>query len=107
MEANVADQIAEDGEECEEFGEDDPYVGPLNGWPQPSFRIGRDVQEGYFITIRPTDGETQSMWIARALSNPDCNPEKPNCILIQYFCPTSRSVDVQEFYIGWDSEKGL
>ena len=41
------------------------------------------------------------MWIARILSNPDCNPEKPNCILIQYFCPTSRSVDVQEFYTSW------
>ena len=36
-----------------------------------------------------------------------CNPEKPNCILIQYFRPTSRSVDVQQFYTGWDSERGL
>ena len=43
VEANVADQIAEDGEEREEFGEDDPYVGSLNGRPQPSFRVGRDV----------------------------------------------------------------
>ena len=75
MEANVADQTAEDGEEREEFGEDDPSVGPLNGRPQPSFKVGRDVQEGYFVSIRPTDGETQPMWIARALSNPDCNPE--------------------------------
>ena len=47
------------------------------------------------------------MWIARALSNPDCNMEKPNCILIQYFRPTSRSVDVQEFYTSWDSQRGL
>ena len=95
VEANVADQIAEDGEECEEFGEDDPYVGPLNGRPQPSFRIGRNVQEGYFVAIQYADGETQPVWIARALPNPDCNPEKPNCILIQYFRPTSRSVDIQ------------
>ena len=43
VEANVADQIAEDGEDREEFGEDDPYVGPLSGQPQPSFRVGRDV----------------------------------------------------------------
>ena len=47
------------------------------------------------------------MWIARALSNPDCNPEKPNRILIQYFHPTSRSVDVKEFYTSWDSDRGL
>ena len=107
VEANVAHQIAEDGKEREEFGEDDPYIGPLNGRSQPSFRVGRDVQEDNFVAIRPTDGETQPVWIARALSNPDYNLEKPNCILIQYFCQTSRSVDVQEFYIGWDSERGL
>ena len=47
------------------------------------------------------------MWIARALLNPDCNPKEPNRILIQYFHPTSRSVDVQEFYIGWNSDRGL
>ena len=107
VEANVGDQIVEDGEEREEFREDDPYVGPLNGRPQPSFRVGWDVQEGYFVAIRLADCETQQVWIARALSNPDCNPEKPNCILIQYFRPTSRSVDVQQFYTGWDSERGL
>ena len=31
VEANVVDQIVEDGEDHEEFGEDDPYVGPLSG----------------------------------------------------------------------------
>jgi hypothetical protein len=35
------------------------------------------------------------------------NPEWPNCILIQYFQPTSRSQLVQETYRGWDSEAGL
>uniref|UniRef100_A9U683 Predicted protein n=1 Tax=Physcomitrium patens TaxID=3218 RepID=A9U683_PHYPA len=104
---NLADQLSDDGEDHEEFGEDDPYVGPLRGRPQPSFRIGRDVREGYFVAIRPAEGEIQLVWIARALSNPDCNPEKPNCILIQYFHLTLRSVDVQQFYTSWDSERGL
>nr|PNR26858.1 hypothetical protein PHYPA_030339 [Physcomitrium patens] len=104
---NLADQLSDDGKDHEEFGEDDPYVGPLRGRPQPSFRIGRDVREGYFVAIRPADGEIQPVWIARALSNPDCNPEKPNCILIQYFHLTLRSVDVQQFYTSWDSERGL
>uniref|UniRef100_A9U6H3 Predicted protein n=1 Tax=Physcomitrium patens TaxID=3218 RepID=A9U6H3_PHYPA len=97
---NLADQLSDDGEDHEEFGEDDPYVGPLRGRPQPSFRVGRDVREGYFLAIRPTEAEIQPVWIARALSNPDCNPEKAKCILIQYFHPTLRSVDVQQFYIG-------
>ena len=107
VEANVGDQIAEDGEDCEEFGEDDPYVGPMRGRPQPSFRVGRDVREGFFVAIRPADGETQPVWIARALLDPDCNPEEPNRILIQYFHPTSRRMDVQELYTGWDSDRGL
>ena len=38
VEANVGDQKTEDGEDREEFGEDDPYVGPTRGRPQPSFR---------------------------------------------------------------------
>ena len=48
---SLADQIADDGEDREEFGEDDPYVGPLQGHPQPSFRVGREVQEGYFVAV--------------------------------------------------------
>ena len=107
VEANVGDQIADDGEDREEFGEDDLYVGPMRSRPQPSFRVGRDVREGFFVAIRPADGETQPVWIARALSDPDCNPEEPNRILIQYFHPTSRRVDVQELYMGWDSDRGL
>ena len=43
VEANVEDQIKEDGEDCEEFGEDDAYVGPMRGRSQQSFRVGRDV----------------------------------------------------------------
>ena len=104
---SIHDQIADDGEDREEFGEDDPYVDPQRGRPTPSFRVGRDVYEGYFVAVRPADGETQPMWIARALLNPNCNPKHPNCILLQYFCPTSRSADVQAFYTSWDSEKGL
>ena len=88
VEANVGDQIAEDGKDCEEFGEDDPYVGPLRSRPQPSFRVGRDVREAFFVAIRPADGETQPVWIAKALLDLDCIPEEPNCILIQYFHPT-------------------
>ena len=33
------DELNKDDEEREEFGEDDPYVGPLSGRPNPSFRV--------------------------------------------------------------------
>jgi hypothetical protein len=39
--------------------------------------------------------------------NPNCNRKKPNCVIIEYFHPTSRSQQVQEFYTGWDSKGGL
>ena len=65
------------------------------------------LEKAFFVAIQPVDGETQLVWIARALSDPDCNPEEPNRILIQYFHPTSTSVDVQEFYTCWNSGRGL
>ena len=69
--------------------------------------MGRDFFESYFVAIRLADGDPWPMWIGRALSDPNCNPEKPNCVLIKYFYPTSRNRVVQDFYTGWDSERGL
>ena len=107
VEANEEDQLDEDGEDLEEFGEDDAYVGPLRNRPQLSFRVVRDVFEGYFVAIRPANGDSHLVWIGRALFNPNSSPENPNCILIQYFRPTSRNHDVQDFYSGWNNKKGL
>ena len=47
------------------------------------------------------------MWIGRALSNPNSSLEYPNCVLIQYFRPTSRNQDVIDFYTRWDCKRGL
>jgi hypothetical protein len=63
--------------------------------------------EGNFIVVWLANGNGQPLQIARAKSDPNCNPEKPNCVMIQYFQPTSRSQHVQELYTGWDSEGGL
>jgi hypothetical protein len=43
----------------------------------------------------------------RAKSDPNCNLEWPNSVLIQYFQPTSRSQLVHNTYHGWDFETGL
>ena len=107
VQATQEDQLDKDGEDLEEFGEDDAYVGPLRNYPRSSFRVARDVFEGYFVAIRLADGDSHPVWIRRALSNPNSSPKNPNCILIQYFRPTSRNLDVQDFYIGWDNERGL
>jgi hypothetical protein len=105
--ARDEDQFIEDGGHREEFAEDDAYVGELRDRPLPSFRVGRDVFEGYFLAIRPADGDSKPLWIARALSDPNTNPDQPNCVLIQFFRPTSRDENVQETYSGWDSARGL
>ena len=107
VERAEGDELNDDGEVCEEFAEDDAFVGQLRDRPLPTFRVARDVYEGYFVAIRPADGDSKPIWFARALSDPFANVDHPNCILIQYFCPTSRERNVQEHYTGWNSTKGL
>ena len=102
------DEFTETGDIREEFDEDDHFVGQARDRPAESFRVNRDLYEGYFVAICPSDEDKQHpVWIARALSNPNSNPEHPGCVLIQYFRPTSRVRAVQEFYTGWDSTTGL
>jgi hypothetical protein len=103
----LEDEFIEDGNVCEEYDEDDHFVGQRRDRPTPSFRVLRDVYEGYFVVVRPADGDNRLVWIARAKSDPNCNPEWPNCVIIQYFQPTSRSQLVQDTYHGWDFEIGL
>jgi hypothetical protein len=45
------------GELREEFGVDAPFVGQRRDRPTPSFRVGRDVYAGYFVILRPSDGD--------------------------------------------------
>jgi hypothetical protein len=101
------DEFIEDGNVREEYDEVVHFVGQRQDRPTPSFRVLRDVYEGYFVAVRPVDGDSHPVWIAQAKSDPNCNPEWPNCVLIQYFQPTSRSQLVQDTYHGWDSETGL
>ena len=107
VERAEGDELNDDGDVREEFAEDDAFVGQLRDRPLLTFRVARDVYEGYFVAIRPADGDSKPIWFARAMFDPFANPDHPNCIHIQYFRPTSRERNVQERYIGWDSAKSL
>lgn len=73
--------------------------------PRESFRVGRDVFAGYFVALRPADGDARPFWIARALTDFDVDHNYPRCIQMQYFQPASKNSVVQETYAGWDTKK--
>ena len=102
------DQFTEVGVIREEYDEDEHFVGQARACPLESFRVNRDLYEGYFMVIRPSEENRQrTIWIARALSSLNSSPEHLGCVLIQYFLPTSRTKSIQEFYTGWDSSTSL
>ena len=70
------DEFTETGNVREEYDEDEHFIGQTRDRPAKSFRVNRDLYEGYFVAIRPfeDDGE-HSVWITRAFSNPNSNPE--------------------------------
>jgi hypothetical protein len=105
---SAEDKFMDHGELREEFGVDAPFVGRRRDRPAPSFRVGRDVYAGYFVVLRPSDGDKRPFWIARALTNVDAEPvEHPQCILIQYWKPSSSSNHIQETYAGWDGDRSM
>jgi hypothetical protein len=76
------DQFMEDGNVREEYDADDHFVGQRRDRPSPTFRVSCDLYEGYFVAVRPTDGDTRPVWIARAKSNPNCNPTIQECSIL-------------------------
>ena len=51
VERAEGDELNDDGEVREEFVEDDAFVGQLRDRPLPTFRVARDVYEGYFVAV--------------------------------------------------------
>ncbi len=107
VDCTIEDQFREEGNVRKEYNEDEAFVGPLRNHPAPSFWVVGNLFEGYFVAVRPSDGDGRPIWIARALSNPNSNRERPNTIFIHYFHSTISSNNVQEFYTGSDSPNGL
>ena len=103
----IEEEFTEDGDVREEYGEDDHFVGQRRDRPPPSFRVGRDLFAGYFVALRPCDGDPKPVWIARAISDPNSNPEWPNTVQIQFFRPISSDQDVKRYYKEWDTDDNL
>jgi hypothetical protein len=79
--------------------------------PRPSFRVARDVYEGYMLLARLGDEEihVKPMWVALALSDPvlSSSSERFQHIRVQYFMPTSKMRAVLETYAGWDTKQNM
>ena len=104
---SVEDEFQEDGTLREEFAEDDHFVGHKRNRPGPSFRVARDLFAGYFLALRPCDEDVRPFWLARALTDPNSNPDLPNTIQVEFYRPISREEDVLKFYTGWDVDGRL
>jgi len=79
--------------------------------PQPSFRVARDVYEGYMLLVRPGDEEihVKPVWVALALSDPvlSSSSERFQQMRIQYYMPTSKTRAVLKTYSGWDTKRNM
>ena len=102
------DEFTKTGNVREEYDEDEHFVGQARDRLGESFRVNRDLYEGYFVAVKPSkDDAEHPFWIARALLNSNSNLEYPGCVLIQYFQPVSCDRNVQKFYTSWDSGNSL
>ena len=99
----MEDEFTAAGDHREEYAADDHFVGQRRDLPEPTFRVGRDVYAGYFVALRPCDGDERPVWIARATSDPFANPDRPGCIELQYYRPSSRNRNILQFYTDWDT----
>ena len=71
---------------------DKRFIGLVGEQPWLSFKVARDVYEGYMILVRPGDEEihVKPVWVALALSYPmlSSSSECFQHIKVQYFMPT-------------------
>jgi hypothetical protein len=77
---------------CEEFHEDDHYIGPTSNHPPPSFHVVMDCHESYMLILH-LGGEIYAIlvWVAKTFSPPNFAISSPHfCqILVEYYIPTT------------------
>ncbi|KAG0572237.1 hypothetical protein KC19_VG078600 [Ceratodon purpureus] len=105
---SAEDEYLDDGTVREAFAVDEPFIGQHRDRPNASFRVARDVFEGYFLIVRPADDDSRPFWVARAMSNPfEDSINHPNGIKVQYWKAVSTREDVLECYVGWNSGRSF
>jgi hypothetical protein len=111
VQTSVNDTMTIDGIVREEFAQDEPFIGPVGEQPRPSFRVARDVYEGYMLLVRPGDEEihVKPVWVALALSDPvlSISSKRFQHIRVQYFMPTSKTRAVLETSASWDTKQNM
>ena len=107
IELNIADHMEKGGTLHEEYAEDPIFVGRRRDRPRPSFRVGKDTMAGYFVVVRPSDGDPKPFWLARALTNPSPNSDRLQEIRVQYWTPVSGKHINMDTYVGWNSQQGV
>ena len=53
------DEFTETSNVREEYDEDEHFVGQARDRPAESFRVNRDLYEGYFVAVRPSEDDTE------------------------------------------------
>jgi hypothetical protein len=103
---SLVDEYEVHGMLKEEYAEDPPFIGQARHCPPPSFRVGKDVQMGYVLAVRPADGDGRPFWIALALSKSYVDCEHSHEVKVQYYKPACVRHVHPETYSGWDSCQG-
>ena len=106
VEEEEADHMDGNGRVGEEYEEDAPFVGRRCDRPRPSFRVMRDTYGGYFVVVRPAEGDMKPFWLGRAMTNPSPDPNHVHMIKIQYWRPVRGQHINEETYEGWDTREG-
>jgi hypothetical protein len=104
---DVEDEFMDDGTVREEYAEDAPFVGRRHDRPAPSFRVGRDVYAGYFITVCSTDGDLRPFWVARAVTNPSPNLGHRTRFRFSIGCLTLFNMYMHTHTLGGSQRKGM
>ena len=75
LEARLLDNV----KVCEEFNEDDHYIGPTSNHPPPSFCVVMDCHEGYMLILHFEDEiYTKPIWVAKTFSPPKFTSSSPH-----------------------------
>jgi len=93
----------QDGSTHDEYKEEEPYIGILEGKLPRAYNVATDVHEGFYLFVRPSLDCSESVWLGRAIENPQVDHYCE--VLIHWYTPCGRSKNVQQLYAGYTITK--